>query len=585
MFLEQRLSNPKQAHSFAGLLWISNVRYGGSPPSPPPAPPPPDYAAANRAGVIADVETLPSRRAIDIAAQTGGTALAFGVEERTRTVGGKTETYYVQRFNDKGERYNTPKEITKAEAVIDFKGKSNQDVAKAIADFQRKENDTNAQALLDLQKKYGNQFVDNAKAQLERLDPTGTAARNLLGRLVQSQDYEKITSSPTFKSLGASPTLENIGDGPNLKDVNAGPSFGKLSSGNKFQRIGATPDFAFQSYGPTFALGSEAEGGGGAAVGRMELERQLGEALFNQGKLSVEEERRLNNAVRGGQVARGNTFGNAPLAQEILARFGAETDRARQAQSDVAGWLSSGQSTYDVSKAIRQEANQLAQQGYINYSTALGVNNSIIQKDFENEIAAIGQRNNVSQAELDNLNEAVKGNNQALQQAYQNYVTSIGQNNAVSLQEYQNQINAVAQRNQNKLTAYQNNNAAIQYQNQMAQLGYQNTLNNISQRNQASQQKLANLQSFAGLQPIVAQGGGLSNLGAGAAPVINTPVPQGIGLNPQAGQVGTNFALGVFDNQTRQYNAQLNYLSSTYATQQQYNSPLSWISGIGGVLF
>ena len=67
--------------------------------------------------------------------------------------------------------------------------------------------------------------------------------------------------------------------------------------------------------------------------------------------------------------------------------------------------------------------------------------------------------------------------------------------------------------------------------------------------------------------------------------MMQTPIPQGVNINPQAGQIGTNFALGVYDNQTRQYNAQLNYLSSTYATQQQYNSPLSWISGIGGVLF
>ena len=78
MFLEKRLSNPKWAHSFSGMFWQSMVFYGGSPPSPPPPPPPPDYASANRAGVLADVQTLGAKKEIEQAAKLGGTALAFG---------------------------------------------------------------------------------------------------------------------------------------------------------------------------------------------------------------------------------------------------------------------------------------------------------------------------------------------------------------------------------------------------------------------------------------------------------------------------------------------------------------------------
>ena len=150
MFLEQRLSNPKWAHSYSGMFWQSMVFYGGSPPSPPP---PPDYAAANRAGVIADAQTLASRRAIDNAAKTGGTAMQFGVEERTRPVlaegvtqskgkyfldgaeipkekaeTGETEKYYVQLFNDKGAMYKKPIEISETEAVVNFDGLSDLDV-------------------------------------------------------------------------------------------------------------------------------------------------------------------------------------------------------------------------------------------------------------------------------------------------------------------------------------------------------------------------------------------------------------------------------------------------------------------------
>ena len=466
MFIEQRLANPKQAHNFTGLFWISSVYHGGG--SPPAPPPPPDYAAANRAGVIADVQTLGSRRAIDNAARTGGKAMLFGVEERTRPVlvegvtrkgdkfflngkeipkdrafTGEAEKYYVQLFNDKGERRKDPLEISEQEAIVDFAGMSDIDAAKKLGEFQREEGKATAQYLLDLQGQYGTKFAEQAREQLRALDPKGFDLRESLAKESLETTFQKIETTPELRNLVTAPPLEMAGDGPSLTRVGSGPTFGSLSSGNTLERIGAGPNFGLQNYGPQFALGSEFEGGGSAALGRAEVERQLGEQLFNQGRLTPEEERRLNNAVRGGQVARGNTYGNAPLAQEILTRFGAETDRARQARSDVVGYLQSGQSSFDVAKAIRQEANQLAQQGYINYSTALGVNNNLAQKEFENQIAAIGQRNSASQTELDNINKAIMGDNQALQQAYENYKSSVGANNAMSLTEYQNSINAV----------------------------------------------------------------------------------------------------------------------------------------------
>ena len=84
------------------------------------------------------------------------------------------------------------------------------------------------------------------------------------------------------------------------------------------------------------------------------------------------------------------------------------------------------------------------------------------------------------------------------------------------------------------------------------------------------------MQTFAGLNPIVSQGSQLSGLGQQAAPFMQTPVPQGISLNPNAGQIASNFALGVYGNQTSQYNSQMQYASQ--------NSPLSWVTGVGGVL-
>lgn len=501
MFLEQRLSNPKWAHSFSGMFWQSMVFYGGSPPSPPPPPPPPDYAAANRAGVLADVQTLGARKEIEQAAKLGGTALAFGITKSTDESGKVT---YYQTFNDKGERYDKPVEVPQGEAVIDFSGKSDVDVAKAQADFQRAEQKANAQAAFDLQEEYGTKFATQARDQLEALDPTGYANRELLGKKVAETEFEGVTDGPTFKENKLGPALEMAKEGPALSR---------------------------QAYGPQFQAGDENAGGGNAAKGRAEIERQLGENLFNNGKLTDEQARRLNNSVRGAQTARGNIYGNAPTAQEILTRSGAEQDMARQARSDVVSYLQSGQSSYDIANAIRQESNQLAQQGYMNYSTANSVNNALAQQEFQNQQTTLGQRN------------------QAQQSMYQNELSANTANN------------------------------------QLAQQAYGNQLAGVQQRNAATQQGIANLQSYSGLQPIVTQGGQLGALGQGAAPTIQTPIPQGVNINPTAGKTGSDFALGVYGNQTSQYNAQLGYLASTYESSQKYNSPLSWITGVGGVLF
>ena len=487
MFLEQRLSNPKQAHSFTGLFWVANVRYGGSPPSPPPPPPPPEppnYAAANAAAVEADIRSLPARKQVENLAKLGG---AGDVQ--------------IPKYNKDGtlSGYDT--------VSVDFRGKSDVDVAKEIAKFQREESKINAEYNLGLQREYGSQYAQEARNQLQAIDPTGYANRERLGSLVSDTQFERAGDGPSFSKIGLGPQYEMASDGPS---------------------------FSRQSAGPQFRLGSETEGGGAAAIGRAEVERQLGESLFSQGRLTEEESRRLNNAVRGAQVARGNVFGNAPTAEEVLARSGAETERARQARADVVGYLQSGQSSYDVAKAIRQEANQLAQQGYINYQTALGVNNSLAQQEYQNQQGALGQRNQAQQAMFANEQASVASNNQIAQQAYQN------------------------------------------------QLGA------ITQRNAASQQQIANLQSYAGLQPIVSQGAQLGGLGQGAAPMMQTPIPQGVNINPQAGQLGTNFALGVYDNKTRQYGSLLDYNARTYSAQMQYaqaNSPLNWITGIGGILF
>jgi hypothetical protein len=237
-------------------------------------------------------------------------------------------------------KYTKDGTIEKYESInVDFTGKSDVDVAREFSKFQREEADINAANQLALNKKYAAEYVDAAKDQLQKLDPSGYALREELGRTLQSE----------------------------------------LAAGTG---------------------------------------------------LTSEEERQVTQSVRGAQVARGNIYGGAPIAQEAIARYGAGVQR--------------------------------------------------------------------------------------------------------------------------------------------------------------QQQRMANVQSYLGLNPIVQQAGGLSALQQGAAPFMQTPIPQGMNVNPAAGQVGTQFALGVYGNQTSQYNSLLDYNAKTYASQMQYaqaNSPLNWITGIGGVLF
>jgi len=318
MFIEQRLANPKQAHSNTGLFWISNVRYGGSPPSPPPPPPPPEppnYAAANAAAVEADIRSLPARKEVENLAKLGGAG-----------------TVQVPKYNKDGT-------LSGYDAIsVDFRGKSDVDVAREFAKFQRQEADINAANQLALNKKYASEYTAEAKRQLQELDPTGYSVREQLGKTLTEE----------------------------------------LSAGQQ---------------------------------------------------LTPAEERLVTQGIRGAQVARGNIYGGAPIAQEAVARYGAGVQR--------------------------------------------------------------------------------------------------------------------------------------------------------------QQQRMANVQSYLGLSPIVAQAGGLSALQQGPVAYQPTPIPQGLGLNPAAGQIGTNFALGVYGNQTSQYNALLDYNASNYRAQTAYasaNSPLNYITGIGGLI-
>lgn len=143
------------------------------------APAAPDYAAANREGVYADVETLPTRLAIERAAQTGGkytyeTGQTEPIYEYKQVVTG----YKTDFLGNKTPQYTTQQVQVGTRPVsktADFTGLGD----SALLDNQlaniMKSAPGIAQADLDLQRQFGSQYVDLAREQLQRSDPTSFA--------------------------------------------------------------------------------------------------------------------------------------------------------------------------------------------------------------------------------------------------------------------------------------------------------------------------------------------------------------------------------------------------------------------------
>jgi len=98
---------------------------------------------------------------------------------------------------------------------------------------------------------------------------------------------------------------------------------------------------------------------------------------------------------------------------------------------------------------------------------------------------------------------------------------------------------------------FENVMAAIGQRNQAAQNQFGAAQANVQQRQGARQQDLANIQSFLGLTPIVAQGGQLQGLQQGAAPFVQNGYG-GVNINQGAGTQGAEWAGQLYGAQMQQ---------------------------------
>jgi len=158
----------------------------------PPPPPPPDYAEANREGVIADIESLPARKAIEAAAKMGGHGQV--------SIGDRKIDY-------------------------DFRGISDLDQQVTSLEAQRRSAESMAQTALDIQKKYGTAFMDESLKRIEESDPVGFKVRKRLAEVTLAelekgtslsddeirfaeQSFRRSTAARGGAMLGTAPTMD-----------------------------------------------------------------------------------------------------------------------------------------------------------------------------------------------------------------------------------------------------------------------------------------------------------------------------------------------------------------------------------------
>jgi hypothetical protein len=152
--------------------------------STPPQPDAPDYAAANREGIYADIDTLPTRRKIESAARLG---------ERVEYEDPSTGETKVADFTGFGDMQLTEQEMNSALDLIP----------------------TMSQAQLDNLTEFGPQFVEQQRDQLRQMAPEEFDLREEFAARLRGGER---TSEELASSMPSVPEYEEV-DAPTLGDT------------------------------------------------------------------------------------------------------------------------------------------------------------------------------------------------------------------------------------------------------------------------------------------------------------------------------------------------------------------------------
>jgi hypothetical protein len=435
-----------------------------------------------------------------------------------------TEANQYFKVDEDGNR--TP--VSRGEAVqADFTGMSDTDLARKQWEFEQETSPERTEFFLDQLEQYGPEAAELGRKVLEATDPTGFAARELLGNLAQAYQPADVPDAPTMQETGEVAAAERIAAPPTLSEVAYTPEYQRAGELGELGRVQAAPQFAeLGTTGPTLEGAEEM-----AALERTQaapsLERLQGipeiqadptslagrrfaEQQFidraqdgRTSRLMAEEARRV---ARGRAAATGNIFGGGAVLEEARAVRQAEDAGQRQALSDLIGFLQSGQSAGDYESRLAQQnlANRLMgiQQRTGAEQAEFGMGQQVTEQrnvaamqERADELAALGQRNQAEQQEFQNLQAALDQQNQVRAQQFAVDMQAQEFNTQQRMRERADELAAMAQRNQAEESEYQNLLQGLQQQQNARTAGFGMQQQAVGQRNQAAEADFAKQQS------------------------------------------------------------------------------------------
>jgi len=314
-------------------------------PSIPAQPAAPDYAAANREGIITDIETLPLRRQIENAARLG-----------------------------KPVTYVDPK--TGESKTVDFSNMGDAEYAKQMATILGDSNASLQRQQLDLRKELGTANAQQTRDELRAADPEGFALRDQLTSRTQAElNMGPATVGPSQAIAGAERRITDLaGQAPSADPrVNelysrAGENDGRL--GQLYYRTDQRDGRLDNIYEQATRLPGEVRDDSTAAL-TSGLRQAMAEYQLG-GKLDDASKRDLLNEVRSGQAARGNYLGDAAAVVEAT-ELGKAGDARKQQR--LANLLDIQNRAFGQNTTLRQEGTQ-------NLNNRLGVMAGLQGQDF-----------------------------------------------------------------------------------------------------------------------------------------------------------------------------------------------------------
>jgi hypothetical protein len=519
-------------------------------PSIPAQPAAPDYAAANREGIVADIENLPLRRQIDAAARLG------------------------QKIT-----YTDPK--TGEQKTADFTGAGDAAYAKQMADLAGSSNAQVQRDQLKLRQELGVANAQQTAAEIEAADPAGYATRGDITNRVRAElNMGPATVQPSAGVRGAAGRINTLaGQAPGTDGrinevydqvngtfrtaVDDGGQEAVLRNLNSFadQRLGGVAQDAESANRlraldrqanalPTEMRDATTEQMQGTALGRALEDFKLG------GKLNASELRQVTDNVRAGQAARGNYLGDAAAVAEAVEQSSASDAKAQQRLQNL---LTVQNQVFGQNDALRNEsqAARLARLGQMSNSqaTAFGQNAALRGENRDAAAQYIGARAGLGQQQFDN-STALRNEQRGAIGTRANLLAGLANND----------------------TANRNANFGLGLNAAQAAMGAATTQAGDERASRQEgfgydQQRLSNANSVALGAPITNQFGSLGGAQQGSVGYNPVAFQGGVNTNANAGANSAQFAQGNYGTQAQMWSK-----SADIAAQ---GNP--WMSLIGNV--